>query len=107
MLTFTVEKHYIEGETKYNEVYSDGESIEGYGGVSSAENGIERVVLGYYVNIYDDNNLVDSKYYPTTPNFNTEPLCEDGTVVAHYNREEILHQIKADFPPKKYQNHNW
>lgn len=105
MKTFTVEKEYIKGEIRRMPVYSDG-TVYGESYDVDGEETPRYVVIGFNVYVYDDMNLENVEFYPVKTDFN-RVMVEDEGITYAYNRDEVIEQIKADFPPETYQNHDW
>lgn len=94
MKTFRVELEYITHTPERVEVASDGEGLsEPY-----ETDDITVINLGYNVFIENEEGYTeDVEFYPIKTDTQTH---KDDSL-------EVLEQIKADFPPEKYQNHNW
>lgn len=85
MRYFEVHKYWLAGEECVARVYSDGEPCEG---TEDNTGDITEVVLFYAVNELDEAGITigSTKYYPITTTGDVN------------NEEEVLEQIKADYP---------
>lgn len=86
MKTFTVEKETIKSASRYP-VASDG-TITNH--IPWDFEYVEPQTIGFFVQVFDGNEYEGCKFYPV-----------------YENESEVLEQIKADFPPDKYQNNEW
>ena len=94
MKSFRVVANVIRGRYgTIDNVKSDGSYDE------EPEMGDEEVEIlrGYTVEVYDEYGAgIDEAFYGVATK-------DDGTD----DREEVIKEICADFPPTEYQNHNW
>lgn len=94
MKYFRVEEEYMEGFTNRQEVSSDGEPTNTPYDVEETI----RIYLGYNVFMEDEQGYTqDVEFYPIVTNMKT---LED-------NREQVLEQIKCDYPASEWCNNNW
>lgn len=96
MIYFTVEKELVRGSLYCHEVESDGSRASDTWSVESDE--VFEMTTGFTVHTYDEQGVhIDTNYYPV----------ETNTATWQDNADEVLEQIKADYPAGEYQNNNW
>lgn len=95
MKTFRVEKEILRGVlSNEGEVYSDGEEIDPE---YSSETEFRTMTTGFTVHSYEDEEHLMTDFYPVTTNMTT---WEDNT-------DEVMAQIKRDYPAGEWQNNEW
>lgn len=93
MKYFTVNKETLSGMMTTSEVYSDGEHVSLPDDVEARE-----ITMGFSVSEYDEQGLIQNvKFYPVATDMES---LED-------NADEVLEQIKQDYPAGEWQNNNW
>lgn len=93
MKTFSVTALVLRGRLGTATVASDGTLLEE---PEMSDEEME-ILRGYTVEVYDEIGLrIDETFYGVAEK-------ADGTD----DREEVIKEILADFPPTEYQNHNW
>lgn len=93
MKYFTVDKETLSGMMTTGEVYSDGEYVSLPDDVEARE-----ITMGFSVSEYDEQGMIqDVKFYPVATDMES---LED-------NANEVLEQIKQDYPAGEWQNNNW
>ena len=93
MKYFTVEKEKLVGTLVTGGVYSDGEYIN-----LPSDTDLQETVTGFTVTIYDEGGMIkECKFYPVS--INTRDWAT--------NEDEVLEQIKSDYPAPEWQNNNW
>lgn len=110
MIYFNVEKEKIYGRTMRYPVNSDGT----LGGEHYEVDGTDcevatAVVVGFLVNMYDENGLmVGADFYPVKSDMEKPPVCDDmGDWVFENNELEVLAKIREEHPAGEYQNDMW
>lgn len=95
MRYFEVEKEILRGEPLCYMVDADGSPVEGEHDVSI----VYEVCSGFNVYVLDEQGRQSTvKFYPVT--INTESFTDDS--------EQVLKQIKADYPAEDgWQNNDW
>lgn len=95
MKTFTVEREFLRGSVvNGGEVYADGEVIDANAG---DEIEIREITTGFTVHSYEDNEHLMTDFYPVQTN--TGQWTD--------NSEEVLKQIREDYPAGEWQNGQW
>lgn len=93
MKYFTVDKETLSGMMTTGEVYSDGEYVSLPDDVEARE-----ITMGFSVSEYDEQGITQNvKFYPVATDMES---LED-------NADEVLEQIKQDYPAGEWQNNNW
>lgn len=94
MKYFEVQKEVMRGAPVMFNVYSDGaQSSDEW-----EEDFVQEITTGFAVKYYDEDGTGgDTTFYPCKVDF--------GTWGA--NEEEVLEEIKRDFPPTEWQNNEW
>lgn len=94
MRYFEVQKEVMRGAPVMFNVYSDGtQSSDEW-----EEDFVQEITTGFAVKYYDeDGSNSEMTFYPCKVDF--------GTWEA--NEEEVLAEIKRDFPPTEWQNNEW
>lgn len=94
MKYFEVQKEVMRGAPVMFNVYSDGtQSSDEW-----EEDYVQEITTGFAVKYYDEDGTGgDTTFYPCKVDF--------GTWEA--NEEEVLAEIKRDFPPTEWQNNEW
>lgn len=99
MVYFVVEKEFVRGKMFRHEVESDGsQASDSYEVEDEDANDVFEMIIGFTVHTYDEQGVhIDTNYYPV----------ETNTATWQDNADEVLEQIKADYPAGEYQNNNW
>ena len=94
MRYFEVQKEVLRGTPVMFNVYSDGtQSCDEW-----EEDFEQEITTGFAVKSYDeDGSNSEMTFYPCKVDFTNWEANED----------EVLNQIKEDFPPSDYQNNEW
>ena len=93
MRHFRVDKEELTGTLVAGEVHSDGEYVE-----LPNDTEARTITTGFSVWKYKENGeTIGVEYYPV------EIYADSWTT----NEEEVLEQIKQDFPPDGWQNDRW
>ena len=93
MKYFAVDKETLSGMMTTGEVYSDGEYVSLPDDIEARE-----ITMGFSVSEYDEQGMIQNvKFYPVATDMES---LED-------NADEVLEQIKQDYPAGEWQNNNW
>lgn len=93
MKTFEVHKEELRGSLMSAECYADGEFIN-----EADEMEIVSMTTGFSVYVYDEQGVrEDTIFYPV----------KTDTESWENNEEQVLEQIKRDFPAGEWQNNAW
>ena len=94
MRYFEVQKEVLRGTPVMFNVHSDGtQSCDEW-----EEDFVQEITTGFAVKSYnEDGSDSEMTFYPCNVDFGTWEANED----------EVLEQIKQDFPPTEYQNNEW
>ena len=103
MKTFQVLRKVAKGSLHEEEILSDGLPVAEDDYDDSKMGGIE-IVLSLLVQVYDDYDTIEEhKYYVPVGEIEER----DGVLGNYKSVEQVLEQIRQDYPPDKYQNHEW
>lgn len=93
MKYFRVEREELTGTLVAGEIYSDGEFV-----CLPSDTEMQTVTTGFSVFVEDEQGMTEHvEFYPVkidTENWET-------------NEDEVLEQIKRDYPAPEWQNNNW
>ena len=93
MKYFEVHKEELRGSLMSGEVYADGEYVD-----EADELEIRIITTGFSVYEYDEQGVrTGTEFYPITTDMAT---WEDDA-------EEVMENIKRDYPADAWQNNNW
>ncbi len=93
MKYFEVHKEELRGSLMSGEIYADGEYVN-----EADELEIRTITTGFSVYEYDEQGVrTDTKFYPVTTDM--ESWTDDA--------EEVIENIKRDYPADIWQNNNW
>lgn len=93
MKYFAVDKETLSGMMTTGEIYSDGEYVSLPDDIEARE-----ITMGFSVSEYDEQGMIQNvKFYPVATDMES---LED-------NADEVLEQIKQDYPAGEWQNNNW
>lgn len=95
MKHFRVEEEFVSAIPRRVEVSADGSDIEG---TDYETDDYEYIVLGYTVYEEDEQGITQNvEFYPV----------QTDTRTFRCNADEVLAQIRQDYPASEWQNNNW
>lgn len=99
MVYFEVEREFVRGKMFRHEVESDGsQASDSYGVDDELGDDIFEMTIGFVVNTYDEQGIhLDTDFYEV----------DTSTATWQDNADEVLEQIKANYPAGEYQNNRW
>lgn len=99
MIYFEVHKEFVRGTMFRYEIESDGsQASDSYSVDDENANDVFEMTIGYVVNTYDEQGMhLDTNFYKV----------DTDTATWQDNADEVLEQIKADYPAGEYQNDRW
>lgn len=99
MIYFEVEREFVRGKMFRHEVESDGsQASDSYSVDDEDANDVFEMTIGYVVNTYDEQGMhLDTNFYKV----------DTDTATWQDNADEVLEQIKANYPAGEYQNNRW